>query len=130
MNDARRLRVLMLGWEYPPHISGGLGTACEGLTKSLAPLNVEIDFVVPALYGVEDAPHMRLLSPELMADTVRYSRRPADDERRSFELVPGESYEGRRWDSVLNAWVSERDGVQTLAIPAHLAPYMTADDYD
>ena len=30
------MRILMLGWEYPPHISGGLGTACEGLTTALA----------------------------------------------------------------------------------------------
>ena len=29
------MRVLMFGWEFPPHISGGLGTACYGLTKGL-----------------------------------------------------------------------------------------------
>ncbi|MEI6274080.1 MAG: glycogen/starch synthase, partial [Phycisphaerae bacterium] len=28
-------RVLMLGWEFPPFITGGLGTACYGLTKAL-----------------------------------------------------------------------------------------------
>ena len=27
------MRVFMLGWEFPPFISGGLGTACYGLTK-------------------------------------------------------------------------------------------------
>ena len=30
MEAERALKVLMLGWEYPPHISGGLGTACKG----------------------------------------------------------------------------------------------------
>ena len=30
------MKVLMLGWDYPPHISAGLGTACEGLTTALA----------------------------------------------------------------------------------------------
>ena len=45
----------MLGWEYPPHISGGLGTACEGLTTALASRGIEIDFLVPKLYGEEDA---------------------------------------------------------------------------
>ena len=30
------MRVLMFGWEFPPHIAGGLGTACYGLTKGLA----------------------------------------------------------------------------------------------
>lgn len=55
------MKVLMLGWEYPPHISGGLGTACEGLTTALAKLGVEIDFVVPKLFGGEKAPHMQLV---------------------------------------------------------------------
>ncbi len=30
------MRVLMLGWEFPPFISGGLGTACHGLTRALS----------------------------------------------------------------------------------------------
>ena len=54
------MKVLMLGWEYPPHIAGGLGVACEGLTKSLAKLGVEVTFVVPKLLGDEQADHMNL----------------------------------------------------------------------
>lgn len=50
----------MLGWEYPPHISGGLGTACEGLTRALAENGVAIEFVMPRLPGGEVAPHMEL----------------------------------------------------------------------
>jgi len=42
------LKVLMLGWEFPPHNSGGLGTACESLAKALARKdNVEVTFVLP-----------------------------------------------------------------------------------
>jgi glycogen synthase len=41
------MKVLMFGWEFPPHISGGLGTACFGLTQSLAKENTDILFVVP-----------------------------------------------------------------------------------
>ncbi len=37
----------MFGWEFPPHISGGLGTACFGLTQSLAKRNIHILFVAP-----------------------------------------------------------------------------------
>ena len=37
----------MLGWEFPPFISGGLGTACYGLTKALSDLGTEILFVLP-----------------------------------------------------------------------------------
>ena len=51
----------MLGWEYPPHISGGLGTACEGLSKALSNKNIKIDFIVPQVHGGEDANHMSLI---------------------------------------------------------------------
>lgn len=44
----------MFGWEFPPHISGGLGTACYGMTKGLAANDVDILFVVPKAYGDED----------------------------------------------------------------------------
>jgi len=44
----------MFGWEFPPHITGGLGTACYGLVKGLAKQNVDIVFVVPRLFGDED----------------------------------------------------------------------------
>ncbi len=49
------MKVLMFGWEFPPHISGGLGTASFGLTKGLAQFDdVEVLFVVPKAYGDED----------------------------------------------------------------------------
>ena len=41
------MRVLMLGWELPPHNSGGLGVACLQLCKSLAKNNIDIDFILP-----------------------------------------------------------------------------------
>ncbi len=45
----------MFGWEFPPHISGGLGTACYGLTKGLSKIdNLEVIFVVPKAYGDEE----------------------------------------------------------------------------
>ena len=37
----------MLGWEFPPVISGGLGTACKGLTKALSAEGTDILFVLP-----------------------------------------------------------------------------------
>ena len=51
------MKVLMFGWEFPPHISGGLGTACYGLTQSLRQHDVEIVLVVPKLHG--DEPEMK-----------------------------------------------------------------------
>lgn len=48
------MRVLMFGWEFPPHIAGGLGTACYGLTKGLAKNDVDVLFVMPHASGDED----------------------------------------------------------------------------
>jgi len=49
------MKVLMFGWEFPPNISGGLGTACYGLTKGLSSFDdVEVTFVVPKVFGGED----------------------------------------------------------------------------
>ncbi len=48
------MKVLMFGWEFPPHIAGGLGTACEGIVKGLAANGVETLFVMPSASGDED----------------------------------------------------------------------------
>ena len=48
------MKVLMFGWEFPPHIAGGLGTACEGIVKGLAYNGVETLFVMPSASGDED----------------------------------------------------------------------------
>ena len=49
------MKVLMFGWEFPPHISGGLGTASYGLTKGMTSLpDMEVLFVVPKMFGDED----------------------------------------------------------------------------
>lgn len=66
------MKVLMFGWEFPPHITGGLGTACYGLTRALSSLGVEMIFVVPRLFGDENAPFMRLRNAsdiEIATDT-------------------------------------------------------------
>lgn len=41
------MKILMLGWELPPHNSGGLGVACYQLSRALAARGASIDFVVP-----------------------------------------------------------------------------------
>lgn len=60
------MKVLMFGWEFPPHISGGLGTACYGLTKGLAENNAELIFVMPKAYGDEDSSRFRIVSADGM----------------------------------------------------------------
>jgi glycogen synthase len=56
------MKVLMFGWEFPPHITGGLGTACFGLTKGLLKCGVEVQFVVPKAYGDESQEAVRLIN--------------------------------------------------------------------
>jgi glycosyltransferase involved in cell wall biosynthesis len=49
------MKILMFGWEFPPHISGGLGTACYGLTKGLSKVpDLDVIFVVPKAFGDEE----------------------------------------------------------------------------
>ena len=56
------MRVLMFGWEFPPHIAGGLGTACYGMTKGLAHAGVDVLFVMPSASGDEDQSAVRIIN--------------------------------------------------------------------
>ena len=130
MSESHRMQVLMLGWEYPPHISGGLGTACEGLTRALSPLDIDIRFVVPQLYGVESAPHMRLVSPALRthADHGSAPKTPA-----GAPIVPSLSGTDSEESAatIESALFEQPDGmfVQTVRIPAALSPYLSPSEY-
>jgi glycosyltransferase involved in cell wall biosynthesis len=64
------MKVLMFGWEFPPHISGGLGTACFGLTKGLSNMDVEVLFVMPSASGDEDESAVKIIN----ASDVEISR--------------------------------------------------------
>jgi len=55
------MRVLMFGWEFPPFNTGGLGTACYGLTKGLSRQGVEITLVLPRLGGKVGHDYMKVL---------------------------------------------------------------------
>lgn len=50
----------MIGWEYPPHNSGGLGVACEGMTQALAQANTEVYFTLPYKHS-HQVPHIHLI---------------------------------------------------------------------
>lgn len=52
----------MFGWEFPPHIAGGLGMACYGMTRGLARNGVEVVFVMPRAYGDEDQRFVRVVN--------------------------------------------------------------------
>ena len=52
----------MFGWEFPPHIAGGLGTACYGMTRGLARNDVEVIFVMPKASGDEDQRFVKVVN--------------------------------------------------------------------
>ncbi len=95
------MRVFMLGWEFPPLISGGLGTACYGLTKSLSRQQVDITFVLPKPVSGDFPEHMNIVapqaaaaaygdrSPESVSSTYSYNQ-DTDFENVTFKAVPAQ----------------------------------------
>jgi glycosyltransferase involved in cell wall biosynthesis len=127
------MKVLMLGWEYPPHISGGLGTACEGLTTALAGRGVEIDFLVPKLYGEENAPHMQLLGA---ASAAPMARPPVETPDPVAELIAANP--ALAADPIVAAATEAAQSqavdpaepsVRMLHVPAMLKPYLDQATY-
>ncbi len=88
------MRVLMFGWEFPPHISGGLGTASYGLTKGMTTLDdLEVIFVVPKAWGDEDQSVVRLIGANKVPVAYKQiyykgTRRPIEKIEVSSKIVP------------------------------------------
>jgi glycosyltransferase involved in cell wall biosynthesis len=60
-NMSNSFNVFMIGWEYPPHNSGGLGVACQGITEALAERNHKLYFTLP--YAIKSSPaHMTVMA--------------------------------------------------------------------
>ena len=76
----------MFGWEFPPHIAGGLGTACYGMTRGLARNGVDVTFVVPHAYGDEDQRFTHVLNASEVEALYGNTGSGADDvlEKMSF----------------------------------------------
>lgn len=66
------MKILMLGWELPPHNSGGLGVACYYLSKALALHDATIDFVVPYQAECPDIDWMTVHGATLLTPLERY----------------------------------------------------------
>jgi glycosyltransferase involved in cell wall biosynthesis len=93
------MKVLMFGWEFPPHISGGLGTACYGLVKGLVHHNQDIIFVIPKLWGDE----------EPLADFVNASDVVIDYREKKFKKI---------WKNLTY-----------LEVSSFLVPYLGPDEF-
>ncbi len=97
------MRILMFGWEFPPRISGGLGTACYGITRALAERGQEIIFVLPTVEDQANDFPVRLVS--------------AAEVPCSLEREAG----------VLEGELGDRLRIRTVGSP--LCPYLTEKQY-
>jgi glycogen(starch) synthase len=141
------VRVLMLGWEFPPHISGGLGTACYGLTQGLKHHDVDVTFIVPRAHGDEDQNVARILGcnsavfPELVRKAKEQVESPKETEGYEVEATAAMMQrKGATLDELLGEVFGEeaiqREGVEeltktlrVLAVDSLLSPYLTEDSY-
>jgi glycosyltransferase involved in cell wall biosynthesis len=97
----------MLGWEYPPHLAGGLGTACHGLATALARRGEKLTFVLPWVHGDEPAEGVRLVGAR--------DEGAADDGARADD--DGVDDDGDAAD------------IEVVAVPAALLPYTNQASY-
>ncbi|HEU5148270.1 MAG TPA: glycosyltransferase [Chryseosolibacter sp.] len=111
------MKVLMFGWEFPPHISGGLGTACAGLTRALENEDVQVLFVVPKLRGGEKAQHSRFINASAVPipQTNHLLSGPG------FE--PSSPQAPEREHSTKTYLVSTESDENVIEVPAFLDPY-------
>jgi glycogen(starch) synthase len=98
------MRVLMYGWEFPPHISGGLGVACFEMTSALADLGHQITFVLPRLkQGDSTESHVSLLG---VAQLQHELEEEIELQERSL-----------------------RETIEMIAVDSPLRPYLTDTEY-
>lgn len=108
------MRVLMFGWEFPPYVSGGLGTACYGMTKALAGKGTEILFVLPCL-----------------PSSAAHQRQTETGERLKLFSASGATF-SHTWSS---SWVEEtvhdiwENRLSVHPVESSLFPYATAESY-
>ncbi|MDP2267808.1 MAG: glycosyltransferase family 4 protein [Deltaproteobacteria bacterium] len=104
------MRVLMFGWEFPPSISGGLGTACFGITKGLTELGQEVIFVLPRIKDKINDVRVRFLA----AAEFPFSEW---EEAISFGAL-GDNLKMRTVDAALRPYMNEKE-YQSLLKKAH-----------
>ena len=98
------MRVLMFGWEFPPHIAGGLGTACYGMTRGLARNDVEVIFVMPKASG--------------------------DEDERFVKVVNASDVEARYCDSTIEGADDIMRKISFIHIDSNMVPYISPEEWN
>ena len=134
------MRVLMLGWELPPHISGGLGTACQGLVEGLDHAGVEVVFVVPRAHGDERAGRARVIGGDGVQLDKISGQRVASQAPGPVPVLAGvgsaplgkaisaQESESGLWPAE-EASVESSSNVRTVLVDSPLRPYQDAGSY-
>ena len=94
------MKTFMLGWEFPPFISGGLGTACYGLTKAMDKLGIEVIFVLPKVHSTHLSGNIKILSDPLDAAAQSIGFRKLKFRTIPAHLIPyidAGSYQHQQW---------------------------------
>ena len=82
------MKILMLGWELPPHNSGGLGVACLNMARALAHQGADIDFVVPYEAEHPDIEFMNVLPATHLDPIYRYGGGAYDNIHLLEKIIP------------------------------------------
>ena len=82
------MKILMLGWELPPHNSGGLGVACLNMARALANQGADIDFVVPYEAEHPEIKFMKVLSATRLDPIYRYGGGAYESLRLLEKIIP------------------------------------------
>ncbi len=82
------MKILMLGWELPPHNSGGLGVACLNMARALAGQGADIDFVVPYEAEHPEIKFMKILSATHLDPIYRYGGGAYESLRLLEKIIP------------------------------------------
>jgi glycogen(starch) synthase len=119
------MRILMLGWEFPPFIAGGLGTACNGLTRALDRLGHEVLFVLPREADSNVTEKVRIVGPNTekkstQAKTNTSNTSASDESHRE----PGQVVEGGAIRTAMPAESAQFRNARFLSVPAgRSSPY-------
>ena len=119
------MKVLMFGWEFPPHISGGLGTASFGLTKGLSYRDVDIIFVVPKAHGDEDQRAIKLVGANEITMVQKKLHYQQISRKKQHELTEQTSYN----QEVKSSFVSEKE-MTYIEVGSVLIPYLSPEEYE
>lgn len=87
------MKILMLGWELPPHNSGGLGVACLNMARALSRQGADIDFVVPYKAAHPDVNFMHVLSATRLDPIYRYGGGSYESMQILEKIIPTEKHD-------------------------------------